>query len=46
MKATETMASVALVLAVVPPSKVSHRLKDFPTGSALCEKKVALPSQR
>ncbi len=28
------------------PSKVSHRLQDFPNGNALCKMKKALPSKR
>ena len=42
-EALEAMASIALVLALVPLQKVSHR---FSNGRALCKVKMTFPSQR
>ena len=42
----ETMASVALVLALVPLQKFLKDFNRFSSGSALFKVKMALPSQR
>ncbi len=45
MEATEAMASIALVLALVPLQKCPIDFK-ISNGSALCKMKLALHSQR
>ena len=40
------LASIAPGLGFGAPSKVSHKLKRFSNGSALCKMKMALPFQR